>query len=545
MRLVTPAEMRLLERRAESDFGLASVLLMENAGARAAEVADRMRRGHSGPVVVVAGKGANGGDGFVVARHLAGRGAAVRVFLCGRETELRGDALTNFLVLSKMAGSEVTVTQLAGDDGLASLEAALDGASLVLDALFGTGLRGSVTGVPLSAIRLMNQSDRPILALDVPSGVDAGTGQLLAGEGENGTGAVRATTTVTFGLPKLGLFLYPGASFTGELLVVAIGLPAVLLTDPALKMHLITPGDVRATLPERPADAHKGSFGHALLVGGSPGLTGAVALAGEAALRTGAGKVTVGVPQSLNPILEVKLTEVMSLPLAETGAQTVAVEAAEPLVAWTGRCQAVGLGGGMGTDDGPGEFLRDFLAGTNLPVVLDADALRLLAARPELFRELLAGRARPAILTPHPGEMAALMGLPVDAVERYRVDAAREVAQNWRSVLVLKGAHTVIATPEGELYLNPTGNAGLATGGTGDVLTGVLTSLLAQGMAPAPAAVAGVYLHGLAGDLASAEAGRVGMSAGDVVRRLPAAVQRVLAAEPREEGRKEQPWLLR
>jgi NAD(P)H-hydrate epimerase len=529
VRLVTPAEMRLLERRCEADYGLASVLLMENAGARAAEVAVRMLDGgQPGRVVVVAGKGANGGDGCVLARHLAGRGYRLELFLLGRETELRGDALASFLILAKMSGPDLAVHQVIKGEDLPGLSAALSGASLVVDALFGTGLHGSVTGLPLAAIGLINKARRPVLALDAPSGVDAGTGQVLAGEGEPGLeGAVRAATTVTFGLPKLGLFLYPGASYTGELVVADIGLPAALLSDPALKMHLITPEQVRRSLPSRPADAHKGSFGHALLVGGSPGLTGAVALAGEAALRAGAGKATVAVPESLNAILEVKLTEAMSLPVAETPGHLVAPAAAETLVAWAGRCQAAGLGGGLGTAEGPGEFLRDFLAGADLPVVLDADALRLMGARPELFRELLAGRRQPAVLTPHPGEMAALMGLPVDAVERYRVDAAREVSQSWHAVLVLKGAHTVIATPDGELHLNPTGNAGLATGGTGDVLTGVITSLLAQGMAPAPAAVAGVYLHGLAGDLAAAETGLTGMMAGDVIRRLPAAIQQV------------------
>lgn len=526
MRLVTPAEMRLVERQAETNFGLSTILLMENAGARAAEVADRMRAG--GRVVVVGGRGANGGDGFVLARHVAGRGGPVEVFLVGRETELRGDSLTNFQILKRMAAGELlTVTAVTDESELQELDGSLARADLVVDALFGTGLRGAVTGLSLAAIRAINRAGRPVLSLDVPSGVDAGTGQVLTDDAP-----VKAAATVTFGLPKLGLFLYPGATYTGEIVVVDIGLPPSLTHDPALKMHLITGGEVAETLPQRPADTHKGNCGHALLVGGSPGLTGAVALAGEAALRSGAGKVTVAVPRSLNPILEVKLTEAMSLPLAESEAQTVDVGAAEPLLAWAARCQAVGIGGGMGTNEGVGDFLRDFLAGLSLPVVIDADALRLMAARPELFREILTRRKVPAVLTPHPGEMAALMSLPVDAVERYRVDAAREVAQSWRSILVLKGAHTVIATPDGELYLNPTGNPGLATGGTGDVLTGVITSLLAQGMAPRQAAVAGVYLHGLAGDLVAEEQGLIGMAAGDVVRWLPRAIRKVAGAEP-------------
>jgi NAD(P)H-hydrate epimerase len=522
MRLVTPAEMRLVERRAETGFGLSTILLMENAGARAAEVAERMRAG--GRTVVVAGKGANGGDGFVLARHLAGRGGEVEVWLLGRETELRGDALTNCQILRRMAEERaLTLTVLTDEAELEGLEQSLAGAGLVVDALFGTGLRGSVSGLPLSVIKAINRAGRPVLSLDVPSGVDAGTGQVLAAGG-----AVEATATVTFGLPKLGLFLYPGAAYAGQVTVVDIGLPASLVRDPSLKMHLIEGAEVRGTLPRRPADAHKGDFGHALIIGGSPGLTGAVSLSGEAALRAGAGRVTVAVPRSLNPILEAKLTEVMSLPLAETEAQTIDAAAAGPLLTWAGRCQAVGLGGGLGTDERTRDFLRDFLAGLALPAVIDADALRLLAARPELFREILGRRSLPAVLTPHPGEMAALMSLPVEAVERYRVDAAREVAQSWRSVLVLKGAHTVVATPDGELFLNPTGNPGLATGGTGDVLTGVITALLAQGMPPRAAAVAGVYLHGLAGDLAAQEQGLVGMAAGDVVRRLPWAIRQVL-----------------
>ncbi|MGE5508219.1 MAG: NAD(P)H-hydrate dehydratase [Chitinophagales bacterium] len=533
MRLVTPAEMRLIERRAESEFGLASVLLMENAGARAAEVALRLLGGEPGKVVVVAGKGANGGDGFVLARHLVGRGRRVEVFLCGRAADLRGEAAANFAILERCAGERLSVCELGEETGLGALPGALREAGLVVDALFGTGLHGRVTGFPLRVIEAVNAAGRPVLALDVPSGVDAATGQLLAGglkPGEAG-GAVRATATVTFGLPKLGLFLYPGAAWAGEVVAAHLGLPPSLLAEEAgPTVHLITPERVRAALPARPVVAHKGSFGHVLIVGGSPGLTGAVALAGEAALRGGAGKVTVAIPRSLNPILEVKLTEAMSLPLPETAGQTIAAEAAGALAGWAGRCTAVGLGVGMGTSQEAGEFLRQFLTGLALPVVLDADALRLLAARPELFRALLADRPAPAVLTPHPGEMAALMGETVDAVERSRVEAARAVARSWGVILALKGAHTVVAAPGGEVFVNPTGNPGLATGGTGDVLTGLVTALLAQGVPPAEAAVAGVYLHGLAGDLA-AEAGPVGVVAGEVARCLPRAHLKVLRPE--------------
>ncbi|HHW14128.1 MAG TPA: NAD(P)H-hydrate dehydratase [Firmicutes bacterium] len=529
MRLVTPAEMRALELQAESDYGVSPLVMMENAGARAAEVALGMLGAAAGPAVVVAGRGANGGDGFVVARHLAGRGKAVEVFLVGQEADLRGEAAVNYGILQRMAAEgSLTVAPITDETGLLALEEALRAAALVVDALFGTGLRGAVTGLPLEVIRRINRAGRPVLSLDVPSGVDAATGRLPGAEGEAAGEAVRATATVTFGLPKLGLYLFPGAECVGRLTVAELGLPPSLLRDAALRTWLATDASLRWTLPRRLPEAHKGTFGHALLVGGSPGLTGAVALAGEAALRAGAGKVTVAVPCSLNPILEAKLTEVMSLPLPETEEQTVSPGAARHLLAWAARCQAVGVGGGLGVSDSSSDFLRDFLAGLKLPVVVDADALRLMALRPELFREILAGLGQPAVLTPHPGEMAALMGLSIEAVQRYRVDAAREVAQSWQVILVLKGARTLIATPSGELAVNPTGNPGLATGGTGDVLTGVITSLLAQGMEPFAAAVAGVYLHGLAGDLAAEEAGQAGLTAGDVVRWLPRTIRRVL-----------------
>lgn len=532
MRLVTPVEMRALELRAENEYGLSALVMMENAGARAAQVALEMLGRAAAPTVVVAGRGANGGDGFVVARHLAEKGRSVAVFLVGGETGLRGEAAVNYGILRRMAAEgSLTVAPVTEETGVAALEEALQTAALAVDALFGTGLRGAVTGLPLAVIRLLNRAACPVLALDVPSGVDAATGRLPAAEGEAAGEAVRATTTVTFGLPKLGLCVYPGAAYVGRLVVAHLGLPPALLCDAALRTWLTTAASLRKAFPARPPEAHKGTFGHALLVGGSPGLTGAVALAGEAALRTGAGKVTVAVPQSLNSILEARLTEVMSLALPETAEQTVSPAASGPLLAWAARCQAVGVGGGLGTAEPTSDFLRDFLAGLKLPVVVDADALRLFALRPELFREILAGLERPAVLTPHPGEMAALMGLSVEAVQRYRVDAAREVAQSWQAVVVLKGARTLIASPDGELAVNPTGNPGLATGGTGDVLTGVITALLAQGREPFTAAVAGVYLHGLAGDLAAEEEGQVGLAAGDVVRRLPQAIRRILAPD--------------
>jgi NAD(P)H-hydrate epimerase len=388
---------------------------------------------------------------------------------------------------------------------------------LLVDALLGTGLSTPVTGVYREAIRLMNEAGRPIVAVDMPSGIHADDGALLGH-------AVRATATVTFGLPKLGLYLGAGIDHAGLIHLVDIGIPTAYVDETDSRILLITKDFVKAALPARAASAHKGTFGHAGILAGSVGKTGAAALAAKAALRTGAGLVTVGVPASVNDVLEAKLLEAMTLPLPETKARTLGRAAFDRILAFIQAKTAVAIGPGLSTHPETVEVVQSLMKHLDRPSVLDADALNALASRASLLAEC----KTPPILTPHPGEMARLeVDATPQSVNADRLGTARRFARERGVFVVLKGARTVVARPDGVLMVCPTGNAGMATAGTGDALTGMLVSLLAQGVPSWDAACAASYLHGAAGDLAAARVGSAGMIAGDLIEHIPYAIQAV------------------
>jgi NAD(P)H-hydrate epimerase len=358
----------------------------------------------------------------------------------------------------------------------------------------------------------MNGSGKKILAVDIPSGVDADTGAVREK-------AVQAIATVTFGLPKPGLLLQPGAAYSGELVVAPIGIPQELLTSAMVHQTLITPEYVAARLPRREADAHKGCQGHVLAVAGSRGLSGAAFLAAQGALRAGSGLVTVAVPESISNVMEMKTTEAMTLALPETLSGGLGADAVRQVQDFSSRSSVVLLGPGLGRQEETLESVRELVRTIERPLVLDADALYAVAGHNELF----AAAGGLAVLTPHPGEMARLTGLSVKQIQTDRLGSARRAAAEWNSIVVLKGSRTVVAFPDGELYVNPTGNPGMATGGAGDVLAGMIAALIAQGLSSHDAAVLGVYLHGVAGDLAAS--GRpVGMTAMDLAEQVPAAI---------------------
>ncbi|MCL4515088.1 MAG: NAD(P)H-hydrate dehydratase [Firmicutes bacterium] len=536
MRLVTPEEMRRIEEWAIKALGLPGMVLMENAGLRAAEVAGRMLAGADGKTVLVfAGKGNNGGDGCVIARHLINRGAVVWVGLLAEPGEFRGDAAANLQVLEKMIERDRLFVVTA--ERLPEVERLAGGVHLIVDAIFGTGLSGAVRGLAASVIELLNASGRPVMAVDIPSGLNGGNGRV------EGT-AVRATATVTFGAVKIGLVLHPGAEYAGAVYLADIGMPDSWTGDPdqldqaldnqaligrAPATYLITDRLVRDLLPPRPDDSHKGAFGHVLVAGGSGGMSGSVAIAGQAALRSGAGLVTVGAPSGLQPVLAAKLTEEMTVGLPETPGHLLLPAAARSILEQAGRYTVIVVGPGMGTGDDPAGFLKELLEGLAPggpgALVIDADGLNILAARGQEFKtavqnlsDRLGGRV---VLTPHPGEMARLMGLSTAEVQRDRLGMARCAAGDWRVTVILKGSRTVIADPGGRAYINLTGNAGMATAGMGDLLAGVVGGLLAQGLGPAAASLAAVFLHGAAGDLAAEEIGPAGIVAGDLLPRLP------------------------
>jgi hydroxyethylthiazole kinase-like uncharacterized protein yjeF len=514
IKIVTAKEMQQLDRRATAEYGVPSLVLMENAGSETTrEMLAAFPALLRSRVAILCGRGNNGGDGFVVARHLLNRGVTVQTFLLARREDVGGDARVNLEILEKMGVAPMEVLE-SGE--VAALSDRVASADVIVDALLGTGTHGPAQGILAETIELVNRAGRPVVAVDIPSG-------LIADEPEVPGPAVRAALTVTFALPKRCLLLYPAAGYAGTVRIVPIGIPSSLCRDPELLLGLLEPQDVASAFPRRDPAAHKGTFGHVLVIAGSVGKTGAAALASLAALRVGAGLVTLAIPHSLNDALEVKLTEVMTEPVAETEARSIGQEALDRLLHLAAGKSAVALGPGLGTHPSTQKLVHELLSCLQLPVVLDADGINALAGR----ADFLARVAAPVIVTPHPGELSRLLDIPRDEVLRKRFPLAQDAASRLNVTLVLKMAHTVVASPTRQAVLVPTGNPGMATGGTGDVLTGLIAGLLAQGIAPGLAAQAGAYVHGLAGDLAAARLGQEAMLAGDLLNHVPDAIRQV------------------
>ena len=511
MKIVTAQQMRELDRRAIQERGIPGLTLMENAGRAAAEAAARLtRKSNDRPIVILCGRGNNGGDGFVAARHLRELGRRVQVFLAAARADVAGDAEAN---LRRLEEGGIEVTEVEDPQPVVS---SFCSAGLVVDALLGTGLSGRVRGLPGQLIEAVNACGLPVLAVDVPSGLDADTGEPLGL-------AVRAAETVTMGLPKIGLLLYPGMDYVGRLTVADIGFPPDLVNDSPSLADLMEPEWVRMLLPRRRRSAHKGSFGRVLVIAGSEGMTGAACLCAQGALRVGAGLVTVGCPASVNDILEVKLTEAMTFPLPETYSRTLDTRALALILELAEEASVVAMGPGLSREPETAVLVRRLVARVERPIVIDADAINALADA----AMILEGDHAPAVLTPHPGEMARLMGVATDKVQARRAYFTEAAARRFRSAVVLKGARSIVAERGRPLTVNPTGNPGMASGGTGDVLTGMVAGLIALGLLPFEAAAAATYLHGLAGDIAADRVGEASMVASDLLEALPAAIRRV------------------
>ncbi|MFQ5656941.1 MAG: NAD(P)H-hydrate dehydratase, partial [Candidatus Methylomirabilales bacterium] len=507
-------EMRELDRRAEAEYGIPSLILMENAGAGAVREMERyFPRLNQSRVAVVCGKGNNGGDGLVVARHLANRGVRIQILLLAKKEEFKGDAATNLRIAEKSGVRLVDVG--TGSDLRAHREALLT-SDLIVDAILGTGLTGPARGISAEAIELVNTLERPVVALDLPSGLGSDDGRVQEP-------CIRAHLTLTFALPKRSLLLFPAARYAGEIRVVDIGIPRVLLSDPKLPVNLIGHNEVRAAFPPRDPDAHKGTYGHVLVLAGSPGKTGAAALCSLGALRIGAGLVTLAVPEGLHESMEAKLTEVMTVGLPETEERTVAFQARDDLLNLMEGKRVLALGPGLSTHPQTAQLVVELIRSAKVPLVIDADGINSLARQ----KDVLTRASVPVILTPHPVELSRFLWVPKEEVLEKRIPIAQKVAATYNIYLVLKGAQTLIAEPGGAVHINPTGNPGMATGGVGDVLTGMIAGLVSQGISPALAAAAGVYLHGLAGDLACQHLGPEAMIATDLLEKLPEAFRAV------------------
>lgn len=508
MRVLLPEEMADLDRAAAEE-GITSRELMEKAGRAVAEQAREMLGGICAGrrVVVAAAKGNNGGDGLVAARYLASWGGEVEVFLLARPEELSPDSALNYDRYRKMGG-----VVRSGEPVV--LKEMLEEADLAIDAIFGFGFRGRAEGIFAAAIEALNRSGIPVLSVDIPSGVNASSGAV---EGP----AVEADRTVTLAWPKVGLYLYPGAERVGELVVADIGIPHRLLEKRVKSdLHVLEEKDVEEMLPRRSSHAHKGACGKVLVVAGSTGLTGAAALCSHSALRAGAGVVTLGIPASLNHILEVKLTEVMTIPLPDTGEGRLAEEAVGMILEAMRGYDVLALGPGLGTSPSTVSVVRELVERTEKPLVLDADGINGVSGDPSCLER----RNHPTVITPHPGELGRLLGKSGEEVQRERLGCALLAARRFGCVVVLKGADTIVAEPGGRAVFHPLALPELATAGSGDVLTGCVAALWAQGLDPLRAALCGVFVHGKAAQLASSVVGGVGMVAGDVVSHLPLAM---------------------
>jgi hydroxyethylthiazole kinase-like uncharacterized protein yjeF len=511
MRVLSARQMREADRRAIEDIGIPSIVLMENAGRQVmAALQSAFDSLASMRITILCGRGNNGGDGFVVARALSGAGIDSSVALIGESAQLKGDARAMFEAL-RAAG--VDVIEIA-DAGAWELHGAdLLDADLIVDALVGTGLTADLSGLTKTVVDDINASPVPVASIDVPSGLSA--------DSPDAAGAViDAALTVTLAAPKVSLVFPPGETLAGTLAIADIGIPSAVIAGlDGPWIELLTKDLVRPLIRPRAAESHKGDYGHVLIVAGSRGKTGAAVLAASAALRAGAGLVTVAAPVGAVAIIAASRPELMTLALPEDAAGCVEASGADLILDFP--ADVIGIGPGLGRTPGVRAVVRRLIDGAGVPVVLDADALMAFAGEAD---RLIAADGLDLVLTPHPGEMAALTGLSVEDIQAHRLTVATDFASTHHCHLILKGHRTVVATPEGQAFINLTGNPGMATAGSGDVLTGVLTAWIAQLQDVKAACQAGVYLHGLAGDLAEADEGETALIATDIIGRLGDAV---------------------
>ena len=518
MKVVTAAEMRQIDQDTIEGIGIPGIVLMETAGSAIVRAIER-HYSTCQRIGIFAGKGNNGGDGIVIARQLAHIGRDVRLFLVSAPESFTGEAQINLEIATNLRLQIEEILTGARFYGTGTVPTTLASCELLVDAIFGTGLRGAVRDPIATIINAINRLPTPILSVDLPSGLDADTGHPLGV-------CVQADRTVTIGLPKRGLLMHPGAELAGKLEVVDIGFPEQVVNAQDIKVNWTSAARAAQWMPPRPPFSHKGSYGRVLVVAGSTGMTGAAALASEAALRAGAGLVTLAIPKHLNPILEGLLPEVMTLPLPETDAGSLAASATAPILEFAEKTKSIlAIGPGLSQHPETVSLVHQLIRENreqrvDLRMVIDADGLNALAQD----RETLSRLNSEAVLTPHPGEMARLTNTAVPTLEADRIGTAQQFASEQGVTLVFKGAPTVTSNPNGNLWINSTGNPGMATGGMGDVLTGVIAGLMAQGIPSESAAALGVYLHGLSGDIAAERFGRHGLIASDVLKTVPEAI---------------------
>ncbi len=517
LKILTGNQMRELDKKAIEELKIPGIILMENAGrAVYEEIAELINENEDEfeGILVICGKGNNGGDGFVAARHLIENAIQTTVISLFRKENLSGSALINHEILEHF-----TEIIYMDEIDIEKLKQMISASTIIVDAILGTGLNSSVKGTIKEIIDSINEySEGIIVSVDIPSGINADTGEIL------GT-AIVSDYTVTFHSLKNGLINYPGTGHAGEVILAPIGIPEFLTDGDDYNTYLITRHYARISMPLRQSDSHKGTFGKVFNVAGSMGMSGAAYMSSLSSLKIGAGYSILAAPKSIVPIISSMLPEIVSIPLEETTEGAISEKALEKALDKSQKANIFLIGPGIGTSKSTIDFVSEFVQqltdrGENL--IIDADALNCLAIKQDVFLPIN------SIITPHPKELSRLMKIPIGEIQKDRIKSARDAALKFNTIVVLKGAVTVIAEPNGNIYINTTGNSGLATAGSGDVLAGMIAGLAAQGLKLKDAAITGVYLHGLTGDIASEEITEYSLTASELLNYIPAAIKRVV-----------------
>jgi ADP-dependent NAD(P)H-hydrate dehydratase / NAD(P)H-hydrate epimerase len=513
MKVVTAEQMQACDRITINDVGIPGIELMENAGLGIAEYLRHIASEDisTKKVAIFCGKGNNGGDGFVVGRHLFEWGADVVIYLLGSISDVSGDARIN---LDKAMELKLQINEISSTEQL-EIDETTD---LIVDAIFGTGFNGDIKPPISDIIDDINSLEIPIAAVDCPSGLNSSTGELSES-------SIIADFTITLALPKYGLLVYPGKSNVGELKIVDIGIPDEVVDSQEINLNMIDIEFIFDNLPTHPPDGHKGDLGKLFIIAGSRGFTGAACMAANSATRSGIGLCYLGIPSSLNDICEAKLNETMTRILPEVKRQRcLALRGLGEYKQYFNWADACALGPGLGTHHETRELVKRLMKRIDIPTVIDADGLNCFAGDASPLIDAIF----PCVLTPHPGELAKLLDLPIAEIVSDRLKYAQKAAETLKKVVVLKGNPTFIADPDGEIFINPLGNIGMAKGGSGDILTGIIGALLAQGLSPLAAACCGTYLHGMAGDMVRHEIGPLGMIPSDMIEALPLVYQQFI-----------------
>jgi NAD(P)H-hydrate epimerase len=517
MKIATAKKMQEIDRIAIDDYGIPGIVLMENAAKGVvASMFKKFPDIKDKKIGIFAGKGNNGGDGLAAARLLANEDIPVEVYLLTKKEMLNGDAKVN---LNSAEEKGIKILEITSLDELEAVKDNILKNDIFIDAIFGTGLTSGVKGYYTDIINFINSSKKFILSVDIPSGLSSDTGEII---GEH----IRADLTVALCLPKIGEILYPAAEYIGELDIVDIGIPELIINNRDIETNLIEERDAVRILPKRRPDTHKGTYGHLAVIAGSRGKGGAAALSSISALRAGAGLVTLALPERLNIAFEVGIPEVMTLPLPDTKYGTIDKPAYKILLKFLEGKSAVLIGPGLTTNPSTSSLIKNLIKQISCPMLIDADGLNIIADKIELLKD----KPSPVIVTPHPGEMARIFNKTSKEIQANRIESSKRLAVEYRLYVILKGARTIIATPEGDIYINPTGNPGMATAGTGDVLSGIIAGFLCQGLSAKDSSILGVYLHGMAGDIAAENMSQTALIAGDLLKTFPEAVKQIEAA---------------